>query len=200
MSSLSIESIKKLYYEDRLSCKEIGDRLDVNQWAVLSLMRRKNLPRRSFQEANAVKFEKKPLSYVIKKNLSSTERKLKIAGLMLYWAEGQTESFIDLANSDTAMIKIFLKFLREICGVNEKKLRVYLYCYANQDVNLLMDYWCRVTKIPTTQFQKPYIRYDFDDEKKGKMKYGLVHIRYHDKKLFNQINNWIQEVIKKFNG
>jgi len=200
MPNLSIELIKKSYYEDGLSCKEIGDKFDINQWAVLSFMRRKKLPRRSFQEANAVKFAKKPPSYCIKDNLSRREEELKVAALMLYWAEGQTDGFIDLANSNTEMIKIFLKFLREICGVTESKLRVYLYCYANQDVDELMNYWKDVTDIPLEQFQKPYVRYDFNDSKKGKMEHGLAHIRYHDKKLFRQFKSWISEYVRVFNG
>jgi len=197
MANLSIKLIKKFYYKDGLSCKEIGDELNINQWAILSFMRRKKLPRRSFKEANALKFAKKPLSYCIKSNLSPKEQRLKVAALMLYWAEGQTDGYIDLANSDTKMIKIFLRFLREICGVTESKIKVYLYCYANQDVSELMDYWKEVTGIPLEQFQKPYIRYDFDDSKKGKMEHGLAHIRYHDKKLFFQIKKWTGEYIKK---
>lgn len=95
------------------------------------------------------------------------------------------------------MIKIFLKFLREVCGVDEKRLRVYLYCYSDQSIEILLNYWYKLTNIPKSQFSKPYIRNDFLPEKSGKMKYGLVHIRYADKKLLYQIDNWIKEYCKK---
>ncbi|MEK6881506.1 MAG: hypothetical protein AABY22_17925, partial [Nanoarchaeota archaeon] len=39
----------------------------------------------------------------------------------------------DLANSNPNVISLFIKMLRQIYGVNEKRLRVYLYCYENQN-------------------------------------------------------------------
>ena len=97
------------------------------------------------------------------------------------------------------MIKLFLKFLRNICGVDEKRLRVQLYCYSNQRIEDLKKYWYKETDIPISQFIKPYVRNDFLPEKIGKMKYGLVHIRYADKKLLIQIGKWIEQYCKKNN-
>ncbi|MFH1712163.1 MAG: hypothetical protein ABH846_02925, partial [Patescibacteria group bacterium] len=94
------------------------------------------------------------------------------------------------------MVKIFLKFLRDICGINEERLRCFLYCYADQHIKIIKDYWSKTTNIPLSQFSKPYIRNDFLKEKSGKMKYGLIHVRYSDKKLLLQIENWIDKYIK----
>lgn len=123
---------------------------------------------------------------------------------MLYWAEGDKNLYrkgrgavVDLANSDSEMIKLFLKFLRRICGVDEQRLRIYLYCYSNQNLDLLKKYWSEITGISLKQFSKPYIKKDFLPEKSSKMKYGLVHIRYLDKKLFCQIKNWIEQYLNK---
>jgi len=124
----------------------------------------------------------------------------------LYWAEGGKEvcrngqwrgTSVNFANSDPKMVKLFLRFLREICGVNEQRLRVHLYCYANQDIDYLKKYWQEITNISLTQFIKPYVRHDFLPEKKDKMKYGLVHIVYSDKKLFLQIMDWINEYLRE---
>ncbi len=121
---------------------------------------------------------------------------------MLYWAEGakytpdMRSAVIDFVNSDPRMVKLFLNFLRIICGVDEKRLRVLLYCYANQDIEFLKKYWYKVTEINFKQFTKPYVREDFLPEKSGKMRYGLVHIRYYDKKLLIQIYNWINEYLE----
>ena len=192
MANLPINLVKKLYYKEKLSAVDIGKKLKVGEWVVYDFMQKINLPRRNSKETNTVRFEKKPLSYLIKQNLSGKEEKLKIAGIMLYWAEGCKFNLItrahvvDFANSNPQMIKLFLKFLREICGIQEKRLRVLLYCYADQNIETLKKYWYRITKISLTQFIKPYIREDFLPEKSGKMKYGLVHIRYADKKLLLQ--------------
>lgn len=108
---------------------------------------------------------------------------------MLYWAEGARcqKHVLDFANSDEKMVTLFLKMLRKIYRANEKKLRVSLYCYANQDKNKLINCWSKMLNIPKSQFIKPYVRKDYDPAKKNKMRHGLVHIRYCDKKLMMQI-------------
>lgn len=205
MANLSLNLVKKLYYKEKLSTIEIGTRLKVTPWVVLKFMKRMNLPRRTFSEANAVVFKKKPITFSIKRNLSSAEKELKVAGLMLYWSEGSKSNqklrmwTVDFTNSDPKMIKLFLLFLRRICRIDEKRLRVLLYCYANQDIEELKNFWYKITGINLKQFIKPYVRKDFLPEKRGKMKYGLVHIRYSDKKLLLQIENWIKEYLKTNN-
>ncbi|MFH1968155.1 MAG: hypothetical protein ABIJ84_02110 [bacterium] len=196
MKTLSKKVIKNLYYKEKLSTIGIGKKLKVSPWVILRFMKRVKLPIRTFKEANANAFNKKELSFSIKKNLTRKEEKLKIAGIMLYWAEGGKSLgkywSVDLANSDSEMIKIFLKFLRQICRIDEKKLRVQLYCYANQDIEKLKEYWYKITNIPKNQFIKPYARQDFRIEQKDRMRYGLIHIRYNDKKLLYLIEKWIR--------
>lgn len=200
MVNLPLNLLKKLYYKEGLSTIEIAKQLKVTPWIVQKFMIRNNLPRRNFKEANAERFRRKPLSFSIKHNLSHKEKQLRTAGIMLYWAEGNKESkgvcVIDFSNSEPQMIQLFLKFLRQICGVDEKRLRVLLYCYTNQDIKTITRYWQELTGISLKQFIKPYIRKDFLPEKSGKMKYGLAHIRYADKKLFLKIQEWIKDYLK----
>jgi len=201
MVTLSKNLIKKLYNKEKLSTIEIAKKLRTTTWTVLGFMARNNIKRRTFKDANTVSFENKPISFLLKKNLSEKDKKLKMAGVLLYWAEGAKlngkNCGVDFANSNSEMIRIFVKFLREICGVDERRLRVYLYCYSNQSIELLLNYWYKLTNIPKSQFSKPYVRNDFLPEKSGKMEYGMVHIRYADKKLLYQIDNWIKEYGKK---
>ena len=205
MLKLSVRLIKELYYKKKLSAFEIGKIINRNESTVYKFMERNSLPRRTFEESNEVKFNKKPLTFSVKQNLSPEEEKLKIAGIMLYWAEGtkininKKRLIVEFTNSDSKMIKLFLKFLREICGVDEKRLRVYLYCYANQNIEKLKRYWRKITKIPFARFTKPYVREDFILEKSEKMKHGLVHIRYSDKKLLLQIEKWVDQYLEEYN-
>lgn len=201
MITLSKNLIKRFYYKEKLSSIEIGNKLKISPWIVLRFMKRMGFRPRTFKEANANVFNKKQLSFSLKKNLTAREQKLKIAGLMLYWAEGGKSLgrywSVDLANSDPEMIRIFLKFLRKICRVDEKKLRVQIYCYSNQDIEKIRNYWYKVTNIPKDQFIKPYIRQDFKPEQKDRMKNGLIHIRYNDKKLLYKIEDLIKQYCKK---
>jgi predicted DNA-binding protein YlxM (UPF0122 family) len=190
-----LKQVKKLYYEDKLSVQDVATQLGVSIDAVFYCMRKNNLPRRKGNESNLIKFERCELSFRLKKISSERLRTLKAIGTMLYWGEGYKAgtSMVDFANSDKDMIRLFLKFLRMICGVDEKRLRVYPYFYSNQDANKNINYWNKLTKIPKSQFTKPYIRKDFREDKKDKMPHGLIHIRYSDKKLLNLIKSWIEE-------
>jgi len=190
-----LKEIKNLYQEE-CSVREIAQKLNVSIDAVYYFFRRHNISRRSAKENNAIQFWKKPPSFQIKNKLSREEETLRIAGTMLYWGEGSQwpgEAIVDFANSNAEMIKIFLAFLRKICGIDEKKLRAYLYCYSNQNPDELVNFWSRATRISTRQFTKPYIRKDFNSAKTGKMKHGLLHIRYYDKKLLLVIKKWIND-------
>jgi len=201
---LTIEKIKNLYYTKGYSAQQVGEILGKSTSRIYDFMRKHGLPRRAPSESNNLVYLRQEPSFNLKKNLNREEEKLKIAGIMLYWAEGYKNlrerdrgGVVDLSNSEPEIIKIFLKFLRKICGVDENRLRVFLYCYANQNVDSLKKYWHKITGIPLKQFSKPYVRKDFLPEKEGKMKYGLVHIRYSDKKLFSQIKDWINQYLNE---
>lgn len=204
---ISVKTIRELYYQKKLSVRKVAEILGRSMSSIYDFMKRHNLPRRTPVQTNNIAYEQQTPSYNLKKKLTPKDEKLKMAGIMLYWAEGcksqkvlgtnRERYVIDLANSDPRMIQLFVKFLREICGVDENRLRVLLYCYANQNVEFLKKYWSQITKIPLKQFIKPYVRKDFLPQKSGKMKYGLVHIRYSDKKLFLQIRNWIEQYLNE---
>lgn len=203
---LNAKEVQRLYNKEglsALSAEEIAKIFNRTSGGVYRFMRRNGLIRRLPHETNNIKYDKQKPSFTIKRNLSFADKKLKMAGTMLYWAEGYKNlsknirgGTIDLANSDPKMIAVFLQFLRKICGIKEDKLRVQLYCYSNQNTDFLKKYWSELTKIPINQFIKPYIREDFKEEKIGKMRHGLVHIRYSDKKLFLQIKKWTEEYLK----
>ena len=193
--------VKKLYYREGYSMKKVAETLCVSADEVVYFMRKHNLKRRTLKENSATRFKNKPLSYRIKKKLTLKEEALKIIGVTLYWGEGyktEKSSGIDLANSDVAMVSVFLRFLREVCYVDEKRLRVLLYCYSNQNPKQLVSFWSKVTKIPLKQFTKPYVRKDFNHAMIGKMPRGMVHIRYADKKLLEVVKSWIEGYKTKY--
>lgn len=136
MASLPINLVKQLYYKEGLSTIEIAKKLQITPWIVQKFMVRNKLPRRTFSEANVERFKKQPITFLLKRNLSPKERELKIAGTMLYWAEGSKSNpkirmwTVDFANSDPLMIKLFLQFLRQICGVDKKTIKgvIILLC------------------------------------------------------------------------
>lgn len=195
--------VKDLYLNKKLCVREIAERLKVSPDAVTAFLRRHKIPRRTFSEAQQVKFQKKPPSFIKRKLSTVRLKEIAVIGTMLYWGEGYKGNEripahgVDFANSDYKMILLFLEFLRKVFILDEKRFRVYLYCYSDQNVSELIHFWSKLTKISKNQFSKPYIRKDFN-EKSNKMSHGLIHIRYHDKKLLLEIKSMIESYVLKY--
>ncbi|MEK7460956.1 MAG: hypothetical protein AAB647_01935 [Patescibacteria group bacterium] len=195
---MDIDLIKGLYNSGK-SVPQIANELGLSQWMLYNKMKREKVLRRLPAESNKIRFLSKPLSFSKKNYLRPMERDLMIAGLMLYWAEGSKRNIntIDFANSDPKMVVIFLNLFRSIYQIQEDKLRVLLYCYANQSIPDLILFWKKLTKIPEKQFTKPYVRSDFQEDKVNRMRYGMVHIRYNDQRLMTQLKKDIDSFTKQ---
>ena len=203
MNNSQVQQIINLYKVEYLSAREIAERLGLTLRSVYYHLGRAGIERRSAHEYNMMRFEKKLLSFQIKKQRSLAEENLRIIAISLYWAEGfQSEKAhtVDFANSNPHMISIFVLYLRTICQVDPDRLRCYLYCYENQNIPQIISFWSEITGIPKTQFTKPYVRSDYRLDKINKMKYGLLHVRYSDKKLLLEIKNQIRALAEEIVG
>lgn len=193
LSELDPKEIERIYWDKNYNINQIADKFDISFWKLYNFMNKYNISRRNRSEAGFLLNSSKP-QFKIKENLTIAEEKLRIAGIMLYWAEGTSGgNAVDFVNSNPEMIKIFLKFLRQICGISEERLRFYLYAYSYQSIKKLKTYWNRVTGIPLSQFTKPYVRVGNQNLSGRKLPYGLIHIRYNDKRLLFLVTSWITE-------
>jgi len=184
-----------LYWGEGRTIAGISDKLHIPFWSLYYFMEKYGIMRRNRSEAAYIAHRLKP-QFQTKTNLTTTEEELKIAGVMLYWAEGTLRgNTVDFANSNPDMVKMFLMFLRQICGINEQRLRVYLYAYPGQNIAGIKKFWSKLTGIPLNQFTKPHIRVSSSSSSHRKLPYGVVHIRYNDKKLLATIAHWINEYI-----
>jgi len=177
----------KFLYKKLFSASEIAEKLKLSLNQVYDSLKRQRIKRRKSAEQNKIRFEKSPLSFKLKKNLTEKEKKLTVAALMLYHGEGaKTGSTVDFANSDPRPIKLFADFLLKVCQINKDRLKLYLYCFENQNVQILIRFWSRLLKVRKQNFTKPYIK-KIETVSKRKMLYGVIHVRYSDKRLLNQI-------------
>lgn len=195
--------VTDLYLNKKLCVREIAESLKVSPDAVTSFFRRHKIQKRTFSEAQQVKFQKSTPSFLKRKLNTQKLKELAIIGTMLYWGEGYKGNEripaqgIDFANSDYKMILLFLEFLRKVFILDEGRFRIYLYCYSDQNVSELINFWSKLTKVSKNQFSKPYIRKDFN-AKSNKMAFGLIHVRYHDKKLLLEIKSMIESYVLKY--
>ncbi len=183
-----------MYYVQKMTMAGIAVAYNVSVDCVAYFMRKHKIERRTPAESNGINFLKSPTSFTYNDPKNEEDRIIESMGIMLYWAEGfkSEGSTVDFANSDPKMIKLFLVFLRNSFTIDESKLRIYLYCYSNQDVSELIKYWSALCNIPQDQFSQPYIRKDFNPLQKRVMKHGLIHVRYNDKRLLSEIKKMIE--------
>ncbi|MBI3322377.1 MAG: hypothetical protein HYZ94_01695 [Candidatus Omnitrophica bacterium] len=197
---LSSDQLRKMYWDDNLSVPEIARRSGYHPITVYEWMRKFEIPRRDYCATSNLYYSKTKPQFLWKKKLTPEQKRLKTAGLMLYWAEGAKQGHtVDLSNTDPDLILVFLRFLREICGVAESRLRVFFYVYEKQDIAEIRRYWSSLTQIPESQFQKPYVsRYRTDRAHQNVLPYGVIHIRYSDTRLLQRLLALVQQEADAF--
>lgn len=129
---------------------------------------------------------------------SCSESALVAMALMLYVGEGaKSGQTVDFVNSDPQTILFFTTFLRKICRVDERRLKLYLYCWSDQNVYALIDFWCDHLHVAPVQFTKPCIRQSNTKLLRRSIR-GVIHVRYSDKKLLELINRLGREYMEKY--
>ena len=135
-----------------------------------------------------------------KKDFTSINlEQLKLIGIILYLGEGGKTSrgMARLANSDPLVIKIMMRFFREICSVPDNKFRCYLYIHDNLNEKSAKKYWSRLLNLPLSQFNKSYIVKNNPDRlRKIKHQYGVLRISVSDIYLLRRIKGWISGVFR----
>ncbi|MCK9351351.1 MAG: hypothetical protein WCT49_00365 [Candidatus Paceibacterota bacterium] len=81
---------------------------------------------------------------------------LFIAGIMLYWGEGDkvTKGHVKLTNTDTAMVKIYVNFLLSVCRVEKEKIRCSLLLYPDLDDEVCKNNWRKNAGLENIHFGK----------------------------------------------
>lgn len=112
---------------------------------------------------------------------------LHIMGCMLYWAEGAKDRCnLVLANSDVAMVKKFVRFLKETFNVSGEDFSIRISVYLNYlSMDEVVQYW-RVgadLKEATTQrhnidpYNKNKVRIEERKNRINKLPYGVCAVR-----------------------
>ncbi len=189
------EHLVREYYAGGFSGSEISSKTGLSLKQIYSALHRMRVSMRSCSEQNRVRFQKKPLSFNFKEDLLPTEKELLVAGIMLYYGEGaKTGHTVDFANGDVRLLKVFLKFLREICRVDAERLRFYLYCFSSKNSEQLIRFWCSQLSVEPRQFTKPYVRSTLNRGNRT-LANGVLHIRYSDKRLLEKVLSIGQELM-----
>ena len=138
---------------------------------------------------------------------SMSKRELWLMGVMLYWAEGSKEKEnnpglgVQFTNSDPYMIRLFIKWLVEICEINRNDIILELYIHENHRDNIprAVNHWAKFTEFPKNSFQHIYFKKGNPKTKRKNAEdsyYGIVRIKVKSSSMLNRkIAGWINGVI-----
>jgi len=136
-----------------------------------------------------------------------TERDLWVLGIGLYLGEGmKSRESIRIINSDPKIIRIAIKWFRQICKLELDNIRIAIHTYPDNSIPATIDYWSGITGIPKEQFGKTQIdrRTNKSNRKKQMLPYGTAHltIRANGRKEFGvvlhrRIMGWIEAVLNQ---
>lgn len=135
-----------------------------------------------------------------------SQRDLWMIGLGVWLGEGsKTVEQIRLANSDPAVIKLWLRWLREVCELKDANITARMHLYLDGDEQVCMQYWQAVTGLHTSAFRKTQFdtRSSKATGKKGKLPYGTLHISViaagnpeYGVRLYRRMMGWVSAILR----
>ena len=147
-----------------------------------------------FRETMAAKRElrlKKTYEEEKRKWLPLSKRELFLAGLFLYWGEGTKarRNELVISNTDPKVITFSLYWFINILKIPKNKIKILVHLYKDMDIKKELLFWSELTKIPLSQFRKPYIKKTSvkSINYKGAFGHGTCNIRIGNTKLTEQV-------------
>lgn len=122
-----------------------------------------------------------------------------IAGCMLYWAEGsKSRNAVKFVNSDPAMVRLFVDFLRGEYGVSDTSFRIWCNLFADHAERQyeIEQFWLDTLDLPRSCPRTSTVNvYSKHSQKKrqNKLPYGTVRVCVHSTAIVQSIYGAIQE-------
>lgn len=122
--------------------------------------------------------------------------RLFIAGLMLYWAEGdnQEKTPFRFTNTNPAMIALYAKFLRKILKIPNKTIRPTAILYPDLNEKECVNFWSKAARIPVTQFYKT--QFIKGRHPKRRLSHGICTMMCGNGQVKEKVRVWIDLLSK----
>lgn len=108
---------------------------------------------------------------------------------LLYWCEGakdKNDKTFTFSNSDSGLVRAFMKLMRHGLVLDERKFRVRMHLHEYHSESLQKKFWSEVTDIPEQQFSKTYWKpHTAKTIKRGYP--GCIHIEYYDVRIARKV-------------
>ncbi len=118
---------------------------------------------------------------------------LFLAGLMLYWGEGDSKMnnyIVRLANTDPEMIKLFSLFLHKTLWVPRNKIKINLILYPDLNEEKCKNFWSRCSGIPKNKFYKT--QFIKGRHPTRRLSYGICNVCVSSRALKEKIFTWLK--------
>ena len=125
---------------------------------------------------------------------------LFIAGLMIYWGEGDkmAKSRCGIANTEPLMIKVFSRFLQEICQINRQEIKIWLLLYPDLHDSICKKYWQEASGLSETNFAKSVIIQGKSSIRR--LHYGVCNIAIYNRYFKEKMLAWLQLSARELSG
>ena len=131
-----------------------------------------------------------------------SKKDLLLIGTSLFWAEGSKSHrwHLCFANSDSEIIKVMMKFFREICYISDEKIKAIVHIYPRLNYKKALTFWAKITKLPKKNFYKPQIQISRASKKKrdrNTLPYATLHLTAGNTVITSRVKGWIQGISEK---
>lgn len=127
-----------------------------------------------------------------------------LAGIMLYWAEGTKQKEYNVSqqtqfsNSDYKMIKLFIKWLKEIIKIPEKDIAFEIYIHKTTNLKDALSWWAKIIPCNRKKIRVYFKKHKIKDTNRrniNKNYHGLLRIKIKKSSALNRkISAWINAV------
>lgn len=137
--------------------------------------------------------------------LALSKKELLIIGAALYWAEGtknissKNYPTARFSNSDPTMVRVFMRYLREILRISDNRIKPGIIVHPNTDPEKARSFWARVTHLSADSF---WISVAVSRASKKRrpvhsLPYGTIQLRVNSRQVFFRIRGHISGMIKQ---
>jgi hypothetical protein len=193
---LSKELLSNLYINKKQSTNQISKIFKCSNNKVNYWIKKYDIKKRTISDA--IYELKNPLGdpFLIKQPKTLQQGILFGLGLGIYWGEGlkRGSGGVRLTNTDARMVKKFIDFLEEFCGIDRSKLRFSIQIFEDIIPKVAFNYWRSRLGVKKEQFYKTIIsKVRGKGTYKYKSEYGVIILYFNNVKLKKIIIEMIEK-------
>lgn len=172
------------------------------------------LIRRNKAQTHLARKRAKETQYTAKKKVAPLSKyELLLVGAALYWAEGGKRAMkngkettlhaVSFSNTDPDMIRLYLRFVREVLEVSNDKIKIGVRIFEHSNPENIIRYWSKITGVPSTQFERPnssISRSSLGKKPYNRLPYGTIRVKVNSTQKFNEVIGYIEGLKRNMLG